>query len=285
MGRGRVAIRSRRRLRRPRRLTADVVATKLPLILIPPSEGKAPGGDGPHWSRGSMAIDLDTQRAAIFAALQKAMTKDEATRKKLLDVTGTALAQATAANRSATTAPTMRAIDRYTGVLYDALGYRSLSAAERRRLDRSLVIFSGLWGLLTPVDPIPDYKLKMGAALAPMGKLSAWWREALTERLVALGARRAIWNLLPKEHAAAWAPPPELEQWTVRFLDRKGDGSLTTVSHDNKSLKGALIRHLAAHPDTTPRDLAGWKHPAGYRYAAKATETRVGVTVVSLIRG
>jgi len=118
-----------------------------------------------------------------------------------------------------------------------------------------------------------------------MGKLSTWWRDAVSERLVALGAKRAIWNLLPNEHAAAWAPQPEFAQWKVRFLDRQADGSLTAVSHDNKSLKGALVRHLVAHPDTSLADLRTWKHPAGYRYAPKATEHRGGVTVVSMIRG
>jgi len=118
-----------------------------------------------------------------------------------------------------------------------------------------------------------------------MGTLSTWWREALTRRLLHLAGTRAIWNLLPNEHASAWAPPLDFPQWTVRFLDRKVDGSLSPVSHDNKSLKGALVRHLVEHPDTTPADLRTWKHPAGYRYAPKATEHRGGVTIVSMIRG
>ena len=35
----------------------------------------------------------------------------------------------------------------------------------RRGVDRQVVIFSGLWGAVRPTDQIPDYKLKMGAAL------------------------------------------------------------------------------------------------------------------------
>jgi cytoplasmic iron level regulating protein YaaA (DUF328/UPF0246 family) len=259
--------------------------TKLPLILLPPSEGKAAGGDGPHWSPGSMTIDLDPQRREVLRALKHAMAADEASRKKILAVTGTTLVRATEANRRAAAASTMPAIERYTGVLYDALDHASMSATERKRLRASVVIFSGLWGLVMPADPISDYKLKMGASLPPMGMLSRWWRDTLTARLLALAGTRAIWNLLPNEHAAAWAPPPELEQWTVRFLDRRADGSLTAVSHDNKSLKGALVRHLVAEPDTTPADLARWKHPAGYRYAPKATQRRDRLTVVSMIRG
>jgi cytoplasmic iron level regulating protein YaaA (DUF328/UPF0246 family) len=261
------------------------VAT-LPLILLPPSEGKAGGGDGPRWAAGSMAIDLDRERRAVARALKAAMHGSETSRRKLLDVSGAAsLARATESNSKALTAPTMPAIERYAGVLYDALDHRSLSKPERRRLDATVVILSGLWGVVMPADPIPDYKLKMSGALPPMGKLSTWWREPLTERLLELAAKRPIWNLLPNQHAAAWAPPADREQWSVRFLDRKPDGSLASVSHENKSLKGALARYLVVNPTVTPADLRRWKHPSGYRYAASATETRNGVASIAMIRG
>ena len=259
------------------------MATSLPLILLPPSEGKAPGGDGPPWERGSLSIDLDAERKRVIRALAAAMKGDEASRAKLLDVKGKALVAATAANRAVAKAPTLPAIERYTGVLYDALDHRSLSAAHRRRLDASVVIFSGLWGAVMPADPIPDYKLKMGAVLPPMGKLSTWWRRPLSARLAELAAGRHVWNLLPKEHALAWDPPAGLEQWTVRFLERR-NGALTTVSHDNKSLKGALVRYLLANPSAEPADLAAWKHPAGYRLDKKRTERRGSLTLLSLVK-
>lgn len=259
------------------------MATTLPLILLPPSEGKAGGGDGPPWTPGSLSIDLDAQRKAAIRALATAMKGDEASRAKLLDVKGKALAAATAANRDVGKVPTMPAIERYTGVLYDALDHRSLSAAHRRRLDASVVIFSGLWGAVMPADPIPDYKLKMGAALAPMGKLSTWWREPLSTRLTELAAGRHVWNLLPNEHAAAWLPPDNVEQWTVRFLQHR-NGKLATVSHDNKSLKGALVRFLLANPTAEPADLIGWKHPAGYRLDRKLTEQHGSLTLLSLVK-
>lgn len=259
------------------------MATKLPLILLPPSEGKASSGDGPPWTRGALSIDLDVERTRVIRSLTAAMKGDEASRAKLLDVKGKALVAATAANRGVAKAPTLRAIERYTGVLYDAIDHRSLSAVHRRRLDASVVIFSGLWGLVMPGDPIPDYKLKMGAALAPLGKLSTWWREPLSARLAELAAGRHIWNLLPNEHALAWDPPADLEQWTVRFLERR-NGALSTVSHDNKSLKGALVRYLLANPSAEPADLAAWKHPAGYRLDTKRTERRGSLTLLSVVK-
>lgn len=257
----------------------------MPLILLPPSEGKASGGVGGPWQRGTMEIDLDDRREEVIAALAKAMKGSEASRSKLLGVKGKALAAATTADLHVRDHGSMPAIDRYTGVLYDALDHPSLKAAERRRLDRSVVIFSGLWGLACPADPIPDYKLKMGASLPGLGKLSTWWREDLSKSLEAMSGGRRVWNLLPNEHAAAWQPL-DLPQYTVRFLERGPDGSLKAVSHWNKFLKGALVRFLVAEPSADRMDLAGWEHPSGYRYVPEMDAPgKDGTTVRSFVGG
>jgi len=160
-------------------------------------------------------------------------------------------------------APTMRAIDRYTGVLYAQLDWRSLPREARRLGSRTVLIASGLWGVAAPGDPIPAYRLKMGAAVAPLGRLATWWRPRLTEALAPHLAGRLVWDLLPGEHAAAWRPADLRlrRRVTVRFLDRDG----RTVSHWNKLLKGALVRHLLTERPDGPEDLAGWEHPSGYR--------------------
>ena len=254
------------------------------LILLPPSEGKASGGSGPAWKPGTMSVDLDDERAEVMAALRRVMKRGEADRSDLLHVKGKALAAATSANRAVADAPTLPAIERYTGVLYDALDYPSLPAAQRKRLDRTVLIFSGLWGLVAPADPIPDYKLKMGVKLPILGKLSTWWREPLTEALTERAGRGPVWNLLPNEHAAAWSGSESLTQYSVLFLEPKTDGSLAAVSHQNKFLKGALVRFLAANPKVAPKDLRTWKHPSGYRYDPKRDETRGATTVLSFVK-
>ena len=260
------------------------MATKLPLILLPPSEGKAAAGTGPPWSPGSMSLALDPQREETLAALAAAMRAPEAARSTLLGVRGKALAAATAANRGARTAPTLPAIERYTGVLYEALDRASLPAAQRKRLDSSVLIFSGLWGAVAPGDPIPDYKLKMGAALPRLGKLSTWWRGDLSAAVAARAAGRTVWNLLPAEHAAAWDAPAGLTQIIVRFLEPRPDGSLSAVSHWNKHLKGALVRYLLENPTSQPADLRAWKHPSGFRLVPSLTEHGEDVTVLSMVK-
>ncbi len=265
------------------------MASTDPLILLPPSEGKTPGGDGAPWRSGTMAVDLDPRRSQVAAALGRAMKANAGERQKLLGVKGDALAAATAADRSVLESPTMAAIDRYSGVLYGALEPWTLGAAARRRLDRSVLVFSGLWGLVAPADPIPDYKLKMGASLPGIGKLSTWWRPAIDEALEArlAGRRRVVWNLLPKEHDAAWSGVPDVSKHrvvSVRFLEPGRKGELVAVSHWNKFLKGALVRFLLENPGAGIEGLADWRHPAGFVLDPSRTVVSGARTGLDLVR-
>jgi cytoplasmic iron level regulating protein YaaA (DUF328/UPF0246 family) len=212
-------------------------------ILVPPSEGKAVGGDDPPWAAG----------ASSFPALDDA-------RARVARAAGLRLADE----------PTMPAIERYTGVLYRELDWAGLPGPAKRRARSSLLVFSGLWGAVAPQDPIPYYKLKMSASVGGLGRLSTWWRPHLDAALAPALRGRVVWDLLPQEHAAAWSPAssPCRRRIVVRFVDRGG----ATVSHWNKLLKGALVRHLLVAPTVDPLDLAGWAHPAGYHLDVAASD-------------
>lgn len=270
---------------------------KAPIILLPPSEGKAPGGSGPRWRPGSMSFgELDDLRVTVASALARAMKGSAATRSKLLGVKGDALAHATAANLEVLESPTMPAIERFTGVLYDELDVSSLTARDRKRLANQVLIFSGLWGVVRPDDPIPDHRLKMNVAIPPIGRVSTWWKPALTSALEPVVARTTVWNLLPGEHDASWsthaagsgesiAPAAMI---SVKFLDEKrtrgAKRSFTTVSHWNKLLKGALVRFVLATGADEPDALTDFTHPEGYVYDPTLTEQARDRVIVSMVR-
>ena len=228
------------------------------IILLPPSEGKAAGGlPRTAWnpSRGPGSRSLGPLRVQVAASLARADGGSQA----LLGVKGEALARAKESNRSLVGSPTLPAWQRYTGVVWDHLDLPSMTAAARTRALASILVPSGLMGLVRADDPVPDYKLKMGASLPPMGRLSSWWRDAVTEELLRAAGDNEIVDLLPQEHRGAfdWSLVPN----TVRIdlVARKGG---TVGGHNAKAAKGLLARHLlTVRAGSIESKAAGFVHP------------------------
>jgi cytoplasmic iron level regulating protein YaaA (DUF328/UPF0246 family) len=233
-----------------------------PVILLPPSEGKAAGGRRPGWdpAGGRFGSALAGHRRAVAAALAAADGGDN----RLLGVRGPALDRARAANRALVGAPCLPAGRRFTGVVWQHLDLGSLTVAQRRRAADTVVVVSAVAGLVGPGDPIPDHRLKLSAALPPLGRLSAFWREAISTVLDEHLAGRLVIDLLPREHAVAWVPDPSRHEHVRVALV---DGSGRAVGHDAKAAKGRLARALleAEDPATV---LAQWRHGS---YRAHAT--------------
>ncbi|MDH2428248.1 peroxide stress protein YaaA [Sphaerisporangium sp. TRM90804] len=223
-------------------------------ILLPPSEGKAVRGDGPPLDLGGLSFPALT--SAREKALDALVTLAEGPGDAALAVLGLSpgLAGALAANRALRTAPTLAAARLYTGVLYDNLGLQTLGAAARARADRSVIVFSGLWGALRLRDRVPPYRLSMGVTLPPLGGLAAHWRPCLAE---VLGPEDGlVVDLRSSTYAQAWRPGSRAV--TVRVLRQTADGSRSVVSHMAKATRGAVARSLleAGAEPATPRDLA-----------------------------
>jgi hypothetical protein len=116
------------------------------LVLLPPSEGKTPGGDGPPLgSRPALSTPaLAPTRAALVAAVRRAAESEPAALAAGLRLPPGPAAAALAADRSVATAPTRPALDRYAGVVYAGLEAASLAPAARRRADEQVLVLSGV---------------------------------------------------------------------------------------------------------------------------------------------
>ena len=141
-------------------------------ILLPPSEGKAPGGGAPPWRPGSGRFGraLRAHRLEVAEALAAAEGGDA----RLLGVKGDALARARAANRALLGAPTLPAAQRFTGVVWEHLDVAGLDPEARARAADAVVVVSALLGLSALDDPVPDHRCKLSVSLPPLGRLSAW---------------------------------------------------------------------------------------------------------------
>ena len=172
--------------------------------------------------------------------------------------------------------PTLPAINRYTGVLYDALDIESLSGTALSRAHTRLAIGSALFGLLRADDPIPAYRLSASSKLPGKGTLAARWRTALEAVLAEIANDELVVDLRSGSYAALGRLPGAVD---VDVVSESADGHRTVVSHFNKAHKGRLARALVtsrAEPDSAAK-VAAIARKAGMRVERKGNELTVVV--------
>ncbi|SDO01925.1 peroxide stress protein YaaA [Geodermatophilus sp. DSM 45219] len=218
------------------------------LVLLPPSETKAPGGDGAPLDLATLSWpELTDVRAQLVKALVELSGDLPAARAALGLSTGQD--GEVARNAALPGAPTAPALERYTGVLYDALDVRSLTRAQRARADRRLAVGSALFGAVRGTDAIPAYRLSAGSVLPGLPALRALWRPALGPVLAEVD--ELVVDLRSTAYAAL-APVPGAV--TLEVLSERPDGTRAVVSHANKAHKGRVARLLATTTGE-PRDV------------------------------
>lgn len=211
------------------------------IVLLPPSETKRSGGDGPP-------LRLDELGSPALGPLRRelvgelvALASDPTTCRRAL---GISPAQDAEIERNATllSSPTIPAIDRYTGVLYDALDVESLRGAAAARARARLAIGSALFGLLRADDQIPAYRLSASSKLPGSPTLAARWRPVLEPVLAELAAAELVVDLRSGSYAGLGKLADPVR---VDVLAEHADGRRTVVTHFNKAHKGRLARALA----------------------------------------
>lgn len=215
------------------------------LLLLPPSETKRDGGA----SRGATATyrfpELADARARVREALAALLANsDDEAIARALKVGHRQAPIEMARNRALATAPVMPAIDRYTGVLYDALDAATLSMAARARAGRSVLVQSALFGPIGALDDIPAYRLSADSSL-PGLRLKALWA---TPSTAALGrAGESLVDLRSASYSALGPLPTEdlgREAVSVAVVAQNDDGTVRALNHFNKRGKGLFVRDL-----------------------------------------
>jgi cytoplasmic iron level regulating protein YaaA (DUF328/UPF0246 family) len=207
-------------------------------VLLPPSETKAAGGAGGALDLSALTFpELAPAREQVIAALTALCADLPAARRALAVAASKDPEIASTATLRST--PTMPAMLRYTGVLYEALDVRSLPRSARMRAAERLLITSALFGMVGGADQVPAYRLSAGSVLPAVGGLPAFWRGQLRAPIQALD--RPVVDLRSGAYAA-FAPVPDAI--AVRVVTENAAGQRSVVSHFNKATKGLLARAL-----------------------------------------
>lgn len=226
------------------------------LVLLPPSEGKTtPSGGDPLDITSLVAADVltDTRRGIMEALVAASTSSDAPAILKL----GPKSAEDALLNLALETAPAAPASQLYTGVLYDAAQMSELATdpATAHTLERNVLIFSALWGVLRPSNRIPDHRLAMGVKLPGIGALPPLWRpvlESVMHETWEASSGGVIVDCRSGNYVQAWKGSGELTQYLLPVTVESEDdlGQRKVVSHHAKHTRGllaaALVRARAA---------------------------------------
>ncbi|PWD49959.1 peroxide stress protein YaaA [Serinibacter arcticus] len=202
------------------------------LLVLPPSRGQTPGPDG------AAPLDLSSLSLPSLTDRRRELT--------------TALA---GTEHDPAGAPTARACDVLTGVLYAAADLPKLLARPGATADRMracVLIASPLLGMVGPTDPVPASRLAMGMTPG-VGGLGPFWRPAIEEALEPRAEGELVVDVRSSEFAPLWRPPTSASWVTVR-VEQEVDGERRVVSHFAKHLRGVLVRHLLSRRGAEPTD-------------------------------
>ncbi|WP_306362386.1 peroxide stress protein YaaA [Nocardia sp. CC227C] len=233
------------------------------LVLLPPSETKSDGGSGGPLDLDALSLPQLTKVRDRLCTELTALAADPDAARAALGLGKGADAEI-ARNAALRSSPTRPALDRYTGVLYDALDAASFTKAQRAKAQARVGIGSALFGVVRAGDPIPAYRLSGGSKLPGLPTLQSVWKEVLPRALREETDGELVVDLRSGTYQQLGRVPGAV---TATVLTERPDGSRTVVSHFNKHHKGLLARALVltrAEP-TDVRGLARVAEKAGLR--------------------
>ncbi len=133
----------------------------------------------------------------------------------------------------------MCAIQRYQGVAYDYLEYKSLHFDAQNYLKKNTLIFSNLYGCIYGGDTIANYKVKQGNTIGNISP-DKFYKERFSYQLDLLLAQDEILDLRAGYYDKFYKITKPYT--TLKFL-KNGK----SVSHWAKAYRGKVLRELAKH--------------------------------------
>lgn len=211
------------------------------LVLLPPSEGKEyPDDDAPAVDLHTLTLPgLAAARAEVLESLVELSAQEDA--QQILKV-GKSVLPEVHANTGLRDAPAVPAWQVYSGVLFDALGAASLSAAQLQRAGESVFVFSGLFGLTGFADRIPAYRCAMDVKLPGVGNLGTFWKRQLTDRFAEVAGDHLLVDCRSGSYQRAFPGDPQYRLEINSFTEQ--DGVRKVITHFAKATRGELAGML-----------------------------------------
>ncbi len=165
------------------------------------------------------------------------------------------------------------AVYSFNGDVYQGLDAYTIPEEKLDRLQGTLRILSGLYGILKPLDLIQPYRLEMGTQLKVGRKknLYEFWQKQLTDHLnEELEDGELFINLASNEYFGAVDEKRlKVPVITPIFKDWKND-KLKVISFFAKKARGSMVRYILDTDAKTMEDLKGFDYD-GYLFSQEHT--------------
>ena len=216
------------------------------------------------------------QTRALIAELRTRSPQDIAALMSISDkLASLNVARYAAFSQRFTKTNARQAVLAFNGDVYEGLRAASLCAADLDWAQQHIVILSGLYGVLRPLDWMQPYRLEMGTRLATAqgANLYQFWGPRIARHLnerLAGQAHPVVINLASREYFKA-VDRKVLSARVVDcvFEDFKG-GRYKIISFFAKRARGLMARWVIEQRATRPEQLRAFD-AEGYAFAAEAS--------------
>ena len=161
-----------------------------------------------------------------------------------------------------------QAIFAFNGDVYDGIDANTISTSNHEKLQSSLRILSGLYGILKPFDKIKPYRLEMGTKISIDGSknLYDFWKKNVTDSILKeIKEEEIIVNLASNEYFSVIdSSLIDNKIITPQFKDFK-NGKLKIISFYAKKARGLMTRFLIDNDIQSLSDIENF-NSSGYTF-------------------
>ncbi len=167
-----------------------------------------------------------------------------------------------------------QAIYAFNGDVYDGIDISSISTDKHEKIQESIRILSGLYGILKPFDIIKPYRLEMGTKLSVNGSknLYDFWSKSVTNSITEeVSDNELIINLASNEYFSV-INSKLLSNKIIspQFKDFK-NGKLKIISFYAKKARGLMTRYLIENEIKSENDILGFNY-SGYSFSSEESK-------------
>lgn len=162
------------------------------------------------------------------------------------------------------------AIFAYAGDVFNNIHIEKLTNHELNFLQSHLLIISGLYGVLKPLDAIKPYRLEMATKLNELN-LTSFWQDEITDyinKILAKHENKYLLNLASQEYSAVINPNNLKYQLVNVHFKENRNGKLSTIGINAKKARGNMVNVIANNLIDSPKLLKDFSY-LGYEFSTE----------------